>query len=220
MFTLVPITDAAHIIHGSSGCISKYWGSHSNLVSSSTLHKIRFSTDMEHLGDAQLQASTEKLIAEEIATLEGKLAAYRGLMQGKKVIIHTSGLRSWTLIAAAKTLGMEIIPISYPKMRKEDKTRLKSLLNRDSIVLQKENTEEVIQLINHYQVEMLIASDKLQSAASLTNISFLDINQQSHHSYIGYAGIFTVAKELYATLYSPVWEQARKPAPWDLSNER
>lgn len=101
------------------------------------------------LGDAELQASTEKLIAEEITALEIKVAAYRTLMQGKKVMIHTGGLRSWTLIAAAKTLGMEIIPISSPKIKKEEKMRVKNLLNRDSIVLQKENIEEVVQLISH-----------------------------------------------------------------------
>ncbi len=47
MITLVPITDAAHLIHGPSGCINKSWGSRGSLSSGSVMHKVRFTTDME-----------------------------------------------------------------------------------------------------------------------------------------------------------------------------
>jgi nitrogenase molybdenum-cofactor synthesis protein NifE len=167
------------------------------------------------LGDSELQEATEKLIVQEITALDTKLAAYRVRLQGKKVIIYTGGRRSWLLISTAKTLGMEVIPISPKKIRKEDRIRVKKLLDRDSIALQQESIEEVIEIIEHDKAQMLIASTHLQSAARLANIPFLDINQQSHHSYMGYAGIFTVAQELYATLYSPIWEQVRKLPPWE-----
>ncbi|MEH1832116.1 MAG: nitrogenase iron-molybdenum cofactor biosynthesis protein NifE [Nostoc sp.] len=47
MITLVPITDAAHVVHGPSGCAASIWGSYSSLSSSSMLYKIRFSSDID-----------------------------------------------------------------------------------------------------------------------------------------------------------------------------
>ncbi|BAY14942.1 nitrogenase MoFe cofactor biosynthesis protein NifE [Anabaenopsis circularis NIES-21] len=47
MLTLVPIVDAAHLIHGPSGCINNARGNNSDLSSDFRLHKIRFTTDME-----------------------------------------------------------------------------------------------------------------------------------------------------------------------------
>ncbi|BAZ09117.1 nitrogenase MoFe cofactor biosynthesis protein NifE [Calothrix sp. NIES-4071] len=42
---LVPIADAAHLVHGPSGCVGAFLGQ--NNLSASYIHKIRFTTDME-----------------------------------------------------------------------------------------------------------------------------------------------------------------------------
>ncbi|MBD2516419.1 nitrogenase iron-molybdenum cofactor biosynthesis protein NifE [Nostoc sp. FACHB-973] len=47
MITLVPITDAAHVVHGPSGCAASIWGNYTSLSSDSMLYKIRFSTDID-----------------------------------------------------------------------------------------------------------------------------------------------------------------------------
>ncbi|NMG06826.1 hypothetical protein DP117_08035 [Brasilonema sp. UFV-L1] len=47
MVTLVPITDAAHLIHEPSGCISNCWVNRISLSSGSILYKTRFTTDMD-----------------------------------------------------------------------------------------------------------------------------------------------------------------------------
>ncbi|MFN6571623.1 nitrogenase iron-molybdenum cofactor biosynthesis protein NifE [Dendronalium sp. ChiSLP03b] len=47
MITLVPITDAAHVVHGPSGCAASIWGNYTSLSSGSMLYKIRFTTDIE-----------------------------------------------------------------------------------------------------------------------------------------------------------------------------
>lgn len=62
---------------------------------------------------------------------------------------------------------------------------------------------------------MLIAGAGNQYTALKAQIPFLDINHERHHAYAGYAGLVEMARELYEAVYSPVWEQVRKPAPWD-----
>jgi nitrogenase molybdenum-cofactor synthesis protein NifE len=44
---------------------------------------------------------------------------------------------------------------------------------------------------------------------------WLDINQERHHAYMGYVGMVKLVEEIDKALYNPIWEQVRKPAPWD-----
>ncbi len=167
------------------------------------------------LGDSDLQQRTEKLIAEETAALDQQLAPYINRLQGKRVVILSESLKSWAMISAAKNLKMEVSIISAKKIRKEDRARIKNLLGEDAIILEYQSPRDIIQLINEYQADILIASDRYQSTALKAQIPLLDINQELYHSYAGYRGIVAVSQELYTSLYSPIWEQVRKSAPWD-----
>jgi nitrogenase molybdenum-cofactor synthesis protein NifE len=44
---------------------------------------------------------------------------------------------------------------------------------------------------------------------------WLDINQERHNAYMGYVGMVKLVEEIDKALYNPIWEQVRKPAPWD-----
>ena len=44
--TLVPITDAAHLVHGPIACSGNSWNSRGSLSSGSTLYKMGFTTDI------------------------------------------------------------------------------------------------------------------------------------------------------------------------------
>jgi nitrogenase molybdenum-cofactor synthesis protein NifE len=48
---------------------------------------------------------------------------------------------------------------------------------------------------------------------------WLDINQERHHCYMGYIGMVELMAEIDKTLYNPVWEQVRKPAPWAVAGD-
>ncbi|PLZ97927.1 nitrogenase iron-molybdenum cofactor biosynthesis protein NifE [Fischerella thermalis CCMEE 5268] len=171
------------------------------------------------LGDADLQARTEKLIAEETAALDAKLAPYRDRLKGKRVVLYTGGVKSWSIISAAKDLGMEVVATSTKKSTEEDKARIKQLLGKDGIILEKGNPQEILRVINETNAEMLIAGGRNQYTALKARIPFLDINQERHHAYAGYSGMIEMARELDEALYSPVWEQVRKPAPWEDDSE-
>jgi nitrogenase molybdenum-cofactor synthesis protein NifE len=167
------------------------------------------------LGDADLQERTEKLIAEETAALDLALAPYRARLKGKRVVLYTGGVKSWSIISAAKDLGIEVVATSTRKSTEEDKAKIKKLLGNDGIMMEKGNAQELLKLVKDTKVDMLIAGGRNQYTALKARIPFLDINQERHHPYAGYVGMVEMARELYEALYSPVWEQIRKPAPWD-----
>ncbi|PAX58448.1 nitrogenase iron-molybdenum cofactor biosynthesis protein NifE [Brunnivagina elsteri] len=171
------------------------------------------------LGDAELQARTEQLIAEENAKLDITLAPYRERLKGRKVVIYTGGVKSWSIISAAQDLGMDVVATSTKKSTEEDKAKIKKLLGKDGVTLEKGNPQEILRVIDDTKAEMLIAGGRNQYTALKARIPFLDINQERHHTYAGYSGMVEMARELDEALHSPVWEQIRKPAPWDLGNE-
>jgi nitrogenase molybdenum-cofactor synthesis protein NifE len=172
-----------------------------------------------HLGDPKLQERTEKLIAQQTAVLNEKLAFYRDRLQGKRVVLYTGGVKSWSIISAAKDLGMEVVATSTKKSTEEDKARIRELLGRDGITLEKGNPQEILQVIHQTKADMLIAGGRNQYTALKARIPFLDINQERHHAYAGYVGMIEMARELDEALYSPVWAQVRKGAPWDEDGE-
>ena len=169
----------------------------------------------EKLGDAALKERVEKLIAEETAALDIALAPYRARLKGKRMVLYTGGVKSWSIISAAKDLGMEVVATSTKKSTEEDKARIKALLSPDGIMMAKGNAAELLRVIDKTKADLLVAGGRNQYTALKARIPFLDINQERHHPYAGYAGMVEMARELDEALYSPIWEQVRKPAPWE-----
>ncbi|KGF73795.1 nitrogenase iron-molybdenum cofactor biosynthesis protein NifE [Neosynechococcus sphagnicola sy1] len=167
------------------------------------------------IGDADLQQRVEQLIIEETLKLDTALAPYRARLKGKRVVLYTGGVKSWSIISAAKDLGMEVCATSTKKSTEEDKARIKELLGQDGIMMEKGNAQELLRVIAQTKADMLIAGGRNQYTALKAKIPFLDINQERHHPYAGYVGMVEMARELEEALYSPVWAQVRKPAPWD-----
>ncbi|BAY11072.1 bifunctional nitrogenase iron-molybdenum cofactor biosynthesis protein NifEN [Calothrix sp. NIES-2098] len=169
------------------------------------------------LGDRALQERVEKLITEETTALDIALARYRDRLKDKRVVLYTGGVKSWSIISAAKDLGMEVVATSTKKSTEEDKARIKELLGKDGIAMEKGNAQELLRVIAQTKADMLIAGGRNQYTALKARIPFLDINQERHHPYAGYVGMVEMARELDEALHSPVWAQVRKPALWEVT---
>lgn len=167
-------------------------------------------------GDADLQARVEKLIAEETLALDLALAPYRERLKGKRMVLYTEGVKSWSIISAAQDLGMKVMATSTNKSTEEDKAKIKELLEEEGIMLEKGNAQELLQVIEKTKADLLVAGGRNQYTALKARIPFLDINQERHHPYAGYAGMIEMARELEEALYSPIWSQVRKAAPWEV----
>ncbi len=72
-----------------------------------------------------LIARTEALIAREEARVAGELAPYRPRLAGKRVLLYTGGVKSWSVVSALQEIGMVVIGTSVRKSTAEDKERIK-----------------------------------------------------------------------------------------------
>ncbi|MEM9540522.1 MAG: nitrogenase iron-molybdenum cofactor biosynthesis protein NifE [Cyanobacteria bacterium P01_E01_bin.42] len=169
----------------------------------------------DHFGDPALKERVENLIAEETAALDVALEPYRQRLKGKRVVLYTGGVKSWSIISAAQDLGIKVVATSTKKSTEEDKARIKKLLGDDGLTLSKGSPPELLRVIEKTNADMLIAGGRNQYTALKARIPFLDINQERHHPYAGYVGMIEMAKELDEALHSPIWKQVRLPAPWE-----
>ncbi|MFP4300006.1 MAG: nitrogenase iron-molybdenum cofactor biosynthesis protein NifE [Spirulinaceae cyanobacterium] len=167
------------------------------------------------LGDRALQDRVEVVIAEETEKLNIALAPYRQKLKGKRMVLYTGGVKSWSIVSAAQDLGMEVAATSTKKSTEEDKAKIKELLGKDGIMLSKGNAQELLRVIEKTNADMLVAGGRNQYTALKARIPFLDINQERHNPYAGYVGLIEMAKEFDRVLHSPIWEQVRQPAPWE-----
>ncbi|KFF41296.1 MAG: nitrogenase iron-molybdenum cofactor biosynthesis protein NifE [Candidatus Atelocyanobacterium thalassa] len=165
--------------------------------------------------DTQLIERTEKVIEEEVSKLNIQLEPYRKKLKGKRMVLYTGGVKSWSIVSAAQNLGMKVVATSTKKSTEEDKSRIKNLLGEDGIMLEKGSPEELLKVIKKTKADLLVAGGRNQYTALKAKIPFLDINQERHHPYAGYIGMVEMARELSEAVYSPIWRQVRKPAPWD-----
>ena len=169
------------------------------------------------IDDADLTQRTEALIEREEATINAQLEPWRDKLQGKKVLLYTGGVKSWSIIAALQDLGMQVVATGTKKSTEEDKARIRELMGREAVMIEDGNPRALINIVRDNKVDVLIAGGRNMYTALKARIPFLDINQEREFGYAGYVGMVELARQLVLTIDSPIWRQVRSPAPWAAS---
>ncbi len=169
------------------------------------------------IDDPDLTARTEALIEREEAKINKELAPWREKLKGRKVLLYTGGVKSWSVIAALQDLGMEVVATGTRKSTEDDKARIRELMGQDAVMLEEGNPRNLINIVREHDVDVLIAGGRNMYTALKARIPFLDINQEREFGYAGYTGMVELARQLVLTIESPVWPAVRNPAPWHAS---
>lgn len=166
------------------------------------------------LGDPDLVQRTEALIEREEARIRAELEPWRERLQGKRVLLYTGGVKSWSVISALQDLGMKVVATGTKKSTEEDKARIRELMGDDVKMLDEGNPRVLLQTVSDYKADILIAGGRNMYTALKAKIPFLDINQEREFGYAGYQGMLELVRQLCLTMESPVWEAVRRPAPF------
>jgi nitrogenase molybdenum-cofactor synthesis protein NifE len=166
------------------------------------------------IGDDDLTARTEVLIAREETKIRTALEPWRVRLQDKRVLLYTGGVKSWSVISALQDLGMKVVATGTKKSTEEDKARIRELMGDDVKMLDEGNPRALLRTVDEYRADILIAGGRNMYTALKARIPFLDINQEREFGYAGYEGMLELVRQLCLTIESPVWEAVRRPAPW------
>lgn len=165
--------------------------------------------------DPELLDRTEALIAREEAIVWARLEAYRARLSGKKVLLNTGGVKSWSVVAALMEIGMEIVGTSVKKSTVEDKERIKQILKDENHMFEGMAPRDLYARLERHEADIMLSGGRTQFIALKARMPWLDINQERHHPYAGYDGMVEMVHQIDLAIHNPIWEQVRADAPFD-----
>jgi nitrogenase molybdenum-cofactor synthesis protein NifE len=170
---------------------------------------------VERGAPGDLVERTEALTAIEEKRAWARIAAYRPRLEGRKVLLITGGVKSWSVVAALREAGLEVVGTSVKKSTKEDKDRIKEIMGDDAHMIDDMTPREMYAMLKEARADIMLSGGRSQFVALKAKMPWLDINQERHHAYAGYEGMVDLVREIDKALSNPVWEQVRRPAPWE-----
>jgi nitrogenase molybdenum-cofactor synthesis protein NifE len=170
---------------------------------------------IEKGADPELMDRTEAVIAREEARAWERIAPYAKRLDGKKVLLITGGVKSWSVVAALQEAGMEIVGTSVKKSTKEDKEKIKELMGQDAHMFDDLTPREMYRMLKTAQADIMLSGGRSQFIALKAGMPWLDINQERHHAYMGYHGMVELVKEIDRTIFNPIWDEVRMAPPWE-----
>lgn len=142
-----------------------------------------------------LHARVERVVADEEARLSRALEPYDGLA-GKRAVLYTGGVKSWSFIAALKDLGVEVAAVGTKKSTYEDEQKMKALMGADAPLFENTTPGNILKLLREKKADILVAGGRNQYLAIKEGYPFVDVNQERHVPYAGYAGLVNLAREM------------------------
>jgi nitrogenase molybdenum-cofactor synthesis protein NifE len=165
-----------------------------------------------------LLARTEAVVQREEARAWKRVESYKIRLQGKRVLLITGGVKSWSVVAALQEAGLEVVGTSVKKSTKEDKERIREIMGDDAHMFDDLTPREMYKMLKEARADIMLSGGRTQFVALKAKMPWLDINQERHHAYAGYHGMVDLVHEIDKALHNPVWEQVRRPAPWEVQS--
>jgi nitrogenase molybdenum-cofactor synthesis protein NifE len=170
---------------------------------------------VERGADPTLITRTNSLIAAEEARAWKRIEPYRAALKGKRVLLYTGGVKSWSIVAALQEIGMEIVSTSVRKSTDNDKEKIKALMGGDAHMVDAIPPREMYASLMRGEADIMLSGGRTQFTALKAKTPWLDINQERHNAYAGYDGMVELVSELHRAIVNPVWQELRRSAPWE-----
>ncbi|KRR19738.1 MULTISPECIES: nitrogenase iron-molybdenum cofactor biosynthesis protein NifE [Bradyrhizobium] len=170
---------------------------------------------VERGAPSELIERTEAVIAREEARAWAAIERYKPRFAGKRALLITGGVKSWSVVAALQEAGLELVGTSIKKSTKQDKERIKELMGQDAHMIEDMTPREIYKMLKDAKADIMLSGGKSQFVALKAAMPWLDINQERCHAYMGYVGMVKLVEEIDKALFNPMWEQLRRPVPWE-----
>ncbi|AFV03028.1 Nitrogenase FeMo-cofactor scaffold and assembly protein NifE [Dehalobacter sp. UNSWDHB] len=165
--------------------------------------------------DLEMMRRTEELIQAETAAILPQIAYYRSKLQGKKAAIYVGGgFKAISLIKQFGELGIDVVMVGTQTGRQEEYDTINNLVSKGTVIMDDTNPSELERFIMEKEADLLVGGVKERPLAYKMGIAFIDHNHDRKHPLSGYVGAVNFAREVYATVCSPVWkyrEQGGEP---------
>jgi nitrogenase molybdenum-cofactor synthesis protein NifE len=149
--------------------------------------------------EPSLISRVEDLIKTEEKRLKQQLDPYKHL-RGRKAVLYTGGVKSWSFISALRDLGIEIVAVGTKKSTIEDEKKMKDILGPNAPLVEDVTPKNLLRLLKERNADILIAGGRNQYLAIKEGYPFVDVNQERHTPYAGYLGLVNLAEQISNSL--------------------
>ncbi len=158
-------------------------------------------------GDPEIDRKTEELVSEETLALLPALERYRADLEGKRAAIYVGGsFKAFSLVKALRHLGMQTVVVGSQTGTSDDYGYLKDITDEGTIICDDANPLELSRFILEKRADLLIGGVKERPIAYKMGIAFCDHNHERKEALAGYEGMLNFAREVHASVMSPVWK--------------
>jgi nitrogenase molybdenum-cofactor synthesis protein NifE len=165
--------------------------------------------------DRTMRDRVEALVRAEEERCRARIAPHRARLEGKRAVLFTGGVKTWSMVSALRELGVEILAAGTQNSTLEDFHRMKALMHRDAGIIEDTSTAGLLGVMRERAPDLVVAGGKTKFLALKTRTPFLDINHGRAHPYAGYDGMVTFARQLDLTVNNPIWPALAARAPWE-----
>ena len=165
--------------------------------------------------DTELLVRTKTLVAREEARTWARLEPYKSRLKGKRVLLFTGGVKSWSVVSALQEVGMEIVGTSMRKSTPTDREKVKEMMGTDAHIFDELPPREMYRILKEARADIMLSGGRSQFVALKAKMPWVEVNQERHYAFAGYNGIVNLVEEIDKALSNPIWSQVRAPAPWE-----
>jgi len=157
--------------------------------------------------DAGISERTSELVKSEVGAIYPVIEGYKKKLEGKRAAIYVGGaFKAFSLVRALRLLGMKTVVVGTQTGSPEDYKQMKDLCDDGTIIVDDSNPVELSEFVVEKNVDLLIGGVKERPIAYKLGVGFCDHNHERKIALAGYEGMVNFAREVYATVMSPVWQ--------------
>lgn len=159
-----------------------------------------------HFADPSLMERTQEIVRDEVQKVYPALKEMRRDLEGKRAAVYVGGaFKCFSLIKALRLLGMKTAVVGSQTGNKADYAELQKLCDPGTIIVDDTNPIELARFILEKDVDLLIGGVKERPIAYKLGVGFCDHNHERKIPLAGFEGMLHFAKEVHASVMSPVW---------------
>lgn len=163
-------------------------------------------TTARHFNDDELLRRTQQLVRDEVSAIYPRIREYRNTLAGKRAAIYVGGaFKCFSLVKALRLLGIQTVLVGSQTGNQADYEQLQQLCDPGTIIVDDTNPLELARFLLEKDVDLLIGGVKERPIAYKLGIGFCDHNHERKEVLAGFVGMLNFAREVHATIMSPVW---------------
>lgn len=156
--------------------------------------------------DPPILDRTRALVKREVDGIYPEIQRYRCDLQGKKAAIYVGGaFKAFSLVKAFRLLGMDVVMVGSQTGTEEDYRELAEITDEGTIIVDDSNPLELSAFLQEKEVDIFVGGVKERPIAYKLGVGFCDHNHERKEALEGFIGMLNFAREVHASVMSPVW---------------